>query len=332
MRYFVKAHTLARILIIDLSRTQMFTQKGDYQLAATYCEPDNGKNDTLQILTHGIGFDRHYWDFPYNNHNYSYVEQAVDQHGYSTLAWDRLGIGMSSRGDDPVNEIQVHLEIAALYALTVRAKEGTLSACLGKKFKHLQHAGHSFGSVITYGFSNMWPDMTEAIALTGFSQVGNFIAYFGLGGNFAPVKENKGLADKYPVGFLAPKSSIGVHINFFAPDDFDPEILPVAAMTGQPVSIGELLTVAAPTVVENQYPGRVLIITGEHDIPFCGGDCKATGVINGSAPDLLQASKPMFPKASSFKTVMVDGAGHGLNYQYTHVSTYKSILDFFGSS
>ncbi len=127
-------------------------------------------------------------------------------------------------------------------------------------------------------------------------------------------------------------SSIGVHINFFAPDDFDPEILPVAAMTGQPVSIGELLTVGGPTVVKSQYAGRVLIITGEHDIPFCGGDCKATGVINGTAPDLLQASKPMFPKASSFKTVMVEGAGHGLNYQYTHVSTYKSILDFFGSS
>jgi pimeloyl-ACP methyl ester carboxylesterase len=309
----------------------MFTQTGDYKLAATYCEPDNGKSDTLQILTHGIGFDRHYWDFPYNNYNYSYVEQAVDQHGYSTLAWDRLGIGMSSRGD-PINEIQVHLEVAALHALTMAARDGKLSSCLGKKFKHIQHAGHSFGSVITYAATNMWPDMSEAIALTGFSQVGNFIAYFGLGGNFAPVKENEGLKDKYPVGYLAPKSSIGVHINFFAPGDFDPEILPVAAMTGQPVSVGELLTVAAPVVIKNSFPGRVFIITGEYDIPFCGGDCKATAAVDSSLPDLLQVSKPMFPNAASFETKIVDGAGHGLNYQYTHVSTYSSILDFFGST
>jgi pimeloyl-ACP methyl ester carboxylesterase len=77
-------------------------------------------------LTHGIGFDRSYWDFPYHNYNYSYVYAAVDQAGYSTLSWDRLGTGQSSHGSDPINEIQASLEVAALYALTEKLRAGQI--------------------------------------------------------------------------------------------------------------------------------------------------------------------------------------------------------------
>lgn len=36
------------------------TVSGDYNISATYCEPDAGPGQVLQILTHGIGFDRRY--------------------------------------------------------------------------------------------------------------------------------------------------------------------------------------------------------------------------------------------------------------------------------
>lgn len=42
---------------------------GTYHIAATYCEPDSGTPTTIQILTHGIGFDRSYWDFSYSKSN-----------------------------------------------------------------------------------------------------------------------------------------------------------------------------------------------------------------------------------------------------------------------
>lgn len=29
-----------------------------YKIKATYCEPDHGASKVLQILTHGVGFDR----------------------------------------------------------------------------------------------------------------------------------------------------------------------------------------------------------------------------------------------------------------------------------
>lgn len=237
---------------------QYKTMTGNYKLAATYCEPDNGPGHALQVLTHGVGFDRSYWDFPFGNYNYSYVNRSLDA-GYSTLTWDRLGIGHSSHGD-PVNEIQIFLEIAALKALTEIARDGHLCG-VQHKFDKMVHLGHSFGSAMTYGLTAMYPNITNGIVLTGFSQVPQFMAYFALGGNFAPVSDNEILAEQYEVGYIAPKDSIGVQINFFGPDDFDPEVLQAATMSGQPAAIGELLTVGSGPK-SSDFSGPVMIITG----------------------------------------------------------------------
>ncbi|KAM4057703.1 serine aminopeptidase, s33 domain-containing protein [Hirsutella rhossiliensis] len=300
----------------------------DYKLATTYCEPENGPGHTLQVLTHGLGFDRSYWDFSYNNYNYSYVNQAIRQ-GYSTLSWDRLGVGQSSHGD-PLSEIQIALETAALKALTERVKDGKLGD-VKTKFSKMVHIGHSYGSAITFSLSSMYPNITDGIVLTGFSQNPSFVANIALGGNFAPVKENPVLANKYPEGYLAPKSSIDVHIIFFAPGDFDPKVLDIVASAGQPVTPGEILTFST-IGSESQFGGPVLIITGEKDIPFCGGDCFNAMSVNGSAPDLLEMSRPNFEKASVFQTKVVPGAGHGLNQQYSSGFTYKVILDFLSQT
>lgn len=238
---------------------QYKTVTGDYKLAATYCEAQEpSAPDALQILTHGVGFDRSYWDYPYNDFNYSYVRDAVE-HGYSTLTWDRLGVGESSHGD-PVNEIQIFLEIAALKALTELARAGNLPK-VSRRFSKISHVGHSFGSAMTYGLTALYPNISDAIVLTGFSQVPQYMAYFALGGNFVPVNESKSLADKYAPGYVAPKSSVGVHINFFGPDNFDSGLLESAYRNGQPAAVGELLTVGSVPKTSN-FAGRVMIITG----------------------------------------------------------------------
>ncbi|KAH0598446.1 hypothetical protein MHUMG1_03744 [Metarhizium humberi] len=304
------------------------TVSGNYTLAATYCEPDNGPGHALQILTHGVGFDRSYWDFSFANYNYSYVNRALDA-GYSTLTWDRLGIGRSSHGD-PVNEIQIFLEIAALKALTDTARGGQLRG-VAHKFNKTVHLGHSFGSAMTYALTALHPDITDAIVLTGFSQVPQFLAYFALGANFAPVANNRLLAGHYAAGYVAPRDSIGVHINFFGPGDFDPEVLKVATETGQPAAVGELLTVGS-VPKSSEFPGPVMIITGDRDIPFCGGNCMNTMAINGSASNLVEYSRDSFKKASAFQATVVPNAGHGLNYNYNAPDVYRAITDFIKAS
>ena len=107
----------------------------------------------LQILTHGIGADRSYWDLPFHNYNYSFVSEAVDKYDFSTFAYDRLGIGQSSHGE-PVNEIQAWLEIDALKVLTSQLKAGKVKGVPGP-FEKVVHTGHSFGSQQTYALTAM---------------------------------------------------------------------------------------------------------------------------------------------------------------------------------
>ncbi|KAK2131979.1 hypothetical protein NOF04DRAFT_1368488 [Fusarium oxysporum II5] len=304
------------------------TVSGNYELTATYCEPDAGPGKELQIMTHGIGFDRSYWDFPYNNYNYSYVARAVDEHGYSTLTWDRLGVGASSKGD-PLNEIQVYLEIAALKALTTKAREGSLG--VGCKYSKVVHLGHSFGSVISYALANESPELTDAVVLTGFSQATAYLGLFAVGSNFIPITATP-LADKYPAGYVGVSSTVGIQINFFAEGDFDPKILEVAYEKGQPVSPGELLTLGAPAGKNNTYTGPVQIVTGSRDVPFCGDNCYSTGSVDPKLPSLLDISRQFFTQASRFNTTVVPGAGHGLNFGYSHTVTYDAILEFLSES
>lgn len=300
-------------------------------------------------MTHGVGFDRSYWDYPYDHYNYSYVAEAVDEHGYSTFTWDRLGVGASSKGN-PINEIQQFLEIAALTELSTLLRKGSVKG-INAKFSKFVHAGHSFGSAITYNFINANPTFSDAAILTGFSQNPNFVTGFALGGNFKPVKEVPSQAAKYPAGYITVPSSTGVNIQFFAPHDFDPKLLTYAAANGQAAAPGEILTISAGAGVVNDFKGHLLIVTGsgcfhlsaclkslltpvtkDEDVPFCGGNCSDTTTIQGTFPDLISFSQPFFPNASSFKTSIIPGGGHGLNLGYSHKLTYSSIFNFLESS
>ncbi|KAF6821385.1 hypothetical protein CPLU01_12519 [Colletotrichum plurivorum] len=300
------------------------TVGGTYELAATYCQPNSGAGNILQILTHGIGFDRSYWDFPANGYNYSYVGPAVDDYGFSTLTWDRLGIAESSRGD-PINEIQAWLEVAALKALTDKARAGELTPGVGA-FDKIVHVGHSFGSAHTYALTAMYPDASDGIILTGFSQNGSYVPQFLLGGAFVPANSVPALSD-YVDGYMASGYEGATHIGFFAPGDFDPAILTAAYQTGKPVTVGELLTIGGETATPNSFSKPVLIITGERDVPFCGGDCFATG--NPDLPSIPAFSGKILSKADPFEAYIVKGAAHGLTLGYSHVETTSKMLDFF---
>nr|POF23959.1 hypothetical protein CFP56_54895 [Quercus suber] len=298
------------------------TVSGKYNLAATYCTPDSGDNGVTQVLTHGIGFDRSYWDFSANNYNYSYVSEAVDTYKFSTLSWDRLGLGQSSHGN-PLTEIQALLEVDALRALTEALKDGKIAGVPAPK--KTVHVGHSFGSEHTYALTAMYPGISDGIALTGFSQNGSFVPYFALGANLLQANLNPALTS-YVDGYLADSDESAVQENFFAPHQFDPAILTAATKTGQPVTVGELLTIGGETGSVNNFAGPTLIITGERDIPYCGGNCLAppTGYANIPA-----AAVKTLPKASPFQVTIVPNAGHGLNLEYSHPYTYGTINNFF---
>src|ERR1700761_2852060 len=60
--------------------TGYHTIKKTYEISTQFCTPDNPTSTApvLQILTHGISFDKTYWDMSFNNFQQSYVNNAVD--------------------------------------------------------------------------------------------------------------------------------------------------------------------------------------------------------------------------------------------------------------
>lgn len=101
--------------------------KGTYNISVQLCVPSEarGTGETLQIVTHGLLFDKRYWDSEYEPENYSYVRAAVGA-GYSVLTWDRLGTGQSDK-PDAYDVVQAPLELEILREITILARSRQLS-------------------------------------------------------------------------------------------------------------------------------------------------------------------------------------------------------------
>ena len=346
-----------------------------YNLSTQFCAPDNaslssnqsGSAAVLQVLTHGIGFDRTYWDLPYNGFNYSYVKAAT-QAGYYTFSYDRLGIANSSHGEP--NEIQAALEVGALYAMTTMLRNNSFPH-ITTNFSKIVHVGHSFGSTQTYALAALYPNATDGLVLTGFSTNGSFLSNFLTGGNFVQAAYNQPLrfgnltgpgagndpmaaadlvglleqtqladlvagasvqlpqSQNLPLGYLVASDITANQLLFLRQANVDPGLAVYAEATKQPVTIGELLTagVLAPT---NTFAGPVLVLSGQYDVPFCGGDCLATGGALASIPADVQKSFPNVA-ATDFQAYIQPDTAHGINLHYNATAAYGVVTSFLGS-
>ncbi|KAF2482664.1 hypothetical protein BDY17DRAFT_251478 [Neohortaea acidophila] len=299
------------------------TVSGTFNITATYCQPAAGAPDVIQVLTHGIGFDRGYWNLAFNNYNYSYTNVAVGTYGFATLAYDRLGIGESQHGD-PLNFVQSWIQMATLESLSNMLREGSIQGI--PKFEKVLHVGHSFGSIQTVGVLKMDPNVWDGVALTGYSTQSLYFDFFELASDFV---EAQPLIPEYPLGYLAPGGTAALEEDLLGPNEFDPTILPFLASTGAPPTVGEFLTLTAGSAADGpptEFTGPVLVISGQNDLPFCGGNCDQSFT---GYPTLPAAAQRLFPNASAYQTVIVPGSGHGLNLQYTHPFTYAQVNGFF---
>ena len=188
-------------------------------------------------------------------------------------------MGNSSHGD-PLNEIQIFLEVAATAKLTTMLRDGTFPT-ITHPFTTVFHVGHSLGSFEAYLLASMYPDLTDAIVLTGFSMDFASIGLFLAGGNFQlaslnqPLRFGNGIEQetgdrnspspqKLPNGYIISSNIEANKYLFFKPHHYDPEILEFAEKTKQPATLGELLTIGAiPSI--NNYAGPVMIMTGGTD-------------------------------------------------------------------
>ncbi|KAI7351409.1 alpha/beta-hydrolase [Hortaea werneckii] len=292
------------------------TVEGTYNLGATLCMPSGSNVKGVQLLTHGVGFDRYYWDF---TSEYSYVDRAA-QAGYATFFYDRLGVGQSEK-PDAVETVQTGLEIEIARTLAQSLRKGEFAR---KSFETVVGVGHSFGSIITEAITASTPSTFDAAILTGFSVDTAGIAPFITGLNLAIAKENSPF--RFPflsTGYLVSSNIISQQTGFFRAPGFSPDILRRAETTKQTFTVGELFTLAQAIRPATAYSNPVAVVNGDADLPFCFGDCAR----DDKAQAVRGALYPALPE-TKFGTYLAPQAGHGLNLHYSASGAFDWIMEF----
>ncbi|PWY72010.1 hypothetical protein BO83DRAFT_437926 [Aspergillus eucalypticola CBS 122712] len=273
---------------------------GSYDIEATYCLPadETSKTTKVQLLTHGIGGDRHYWDFA---SGYSYIDTAAAA-GYATFLYNRLGVGASSK-EDPLNVVQSPLEMEILKTLASKLRQGTLG-------------DRAFSTVV---------GTLDAAVLTGFALDSNGLPGFGLGLNAAIASETQpyrfsGLS----AGYFVAGTAVSNQIAFSYDPGFDPEILSLADATKGSFTLDELFTLTYVVNATSEFQGPVAVVAGNEDLPFCNGNCSSpTNILAGLVPAL-------YPEVSEAKTAtyVAPAVGHNLNLHYAALGAFDFIQDF----
>ncbi|KAK4454242.1 Alpha/Beta hydrolase protein [Podospora aff. communis PSN243] len=301
------------------------TLTANYSISATFCKPaipPKNHKHTVLIATHGLNFDRSYWDPALPKPTYSFVDWAVGN-GYSILYYDRLGVGKSSQVSGYV--AQLANQVAVATELTKLVKQGEYVAGLGKP-DAVVLVGHSFGSHVSLATVAESPDLVDGVVLTGFSLNATWLnlnGFIGAVGLRVASGQDAGKWGGLDTGYLTPVDLYANVGSFFKAPDYSHEVAMYADAVKTPFAVTELLdddNVPSPPFA---FKGAAMIISGKYDFIFCTSDCD----------DVLEnPGRQAFANARAFKAVSYPGAGHGLNLHLNAAGSFKEITDFLGEN
>ncbi|MCJ1326009.1 hypothetical protein MMC10_002672 [Thelotrema lepadinum] len=333
---------------------QNMTVSDTFDISAQLCIPQTGAKKThLQIATHGLVFDKRYWDVPIKASEYSYVDAAL-QAGYSILTYDRLGTGLSDK-PDAYTVVQAPLELEILRNITEQSRSGSLlqqaaaaasiafpnstttsfpfSSSL--TFDKIIHVGHSFGSFLTDALLIKYPNLTDAAVITGFilnSQLAN-MTITSADVTYAAENDPISFSDRGS-GYIVPATASALQATFFSTransttgiGGFEPKLLEHAFETRQPLTVGEWisggpLNLGAPAP---NFTGPVQFVVAEYDFLVCRGDCKGT-----FSEDTLGL---LYPAAKDVNVHIQEGTGHGLTMHKGAKAGYQVTLNWLDSN
>lgn len=159
------------------------------------------------------------------------------------------------------------------------------------------------------------------------SAISTVLSTYSLSDLLAPIDLSTLHPLDYPAGYLANRDANTQQYLFLLPTRFDPGLLAAGEASKQPVTIGELLTLGS-LPASSTFKGPVLVFTGSGDLPYCGGDCLATGGVGASIPAAVGKA---FPDAESYETYIQPATGHGLNFHYNATAGYSVIQNWLAA-
>lgn len=310
---------------------------GPFKLRGRFCEPEvyvPSNRDRLQVLVHGITFDRNYWSalgLPgYEPANYSWIDYASKQ-GYPTLSVDRLGNGLS---DHPNRTFAVTLpnHVKTLHDLITQIRN---NGSLGQSFSEIMYVGHSYGSLVGNLLSQEHPTDIDRLILTGFSKQTLF-SISGKAFRTALLPASFQDTDRFgqlSLSYFSSNSRPGrQHLCFAGASSYSPEIMDRDFEQRGTVTLGEMVTGISAPYPAPAYRGKVFVLTGDEDTIFCSSllgfgkaDCGT------SESGLVYDTRELYPSAASYDVFVPANTGHCLNLHYTARESFKVVHDWLNS-
>ncbi|CAL5869860.1 uncharacterized protein PFLUO_LOCUS4091 [Penicillium psychrofluorescens] len=315
---------------------------GIYTIAGRYCEPANAdpaRQNTLQILVHGITYDRNYWSgmgppgHQFNGTEYSWIDFASKE-GYPTLSIDRLCNGASSKPNGLL-ECQIPMNAETIHGVIQAARAGKIG---GRKFSKIIYVGHSEGSFTGNELAQLHPKDVDTYVLTGFTPllvlgaIGTILV-----GDFTPallVDKTRSPPSLDPTYTIATSQTGVTGVFYFG--DFNTLAADHDYSFRGTVTLGEFVSALLGQLPAPGFTGSVFALTGQEDQIVCArlptdplvgyrGNC-------GSGPSSYTAkTRNLYPNAASFGYGLVPNTGHDMNFHYTAQQTFQMAHDYLSS-
>ncbi|KAK3112949.1 hypothetical protein LTR53_010234 [Teratosphaeriaceae sp. CCFEE 6253] len=306
------------------------TTSGIFNIHVQVCVPKaRGREDVLQIATHGVHYDSRYWDSTYNPEDHSYVNAALKA-GYSILTYDRLGVGQSDILD-AYEVVQAPLELEILRQLTLMARNGTLYSVAAESSladtafhrpNKIVHVGHSFGSFLTLAFIAKYGSLRDGAIITGYILT-QWLASAGSTSWAVEYPSSSCPPFDRPSGYVV-CSKVGIQNIFFGGDPataYTPALLDYGNAIKQPAPIGEFAS--AFSLLGSYGPSftaPVQYLLPEQDFYICRGDC------NGPA-NVTQLAET-YPSATAIEVAIQPNTGHALTLHNNATAGFQVMFDF----
>ncbi len=275
-----------------------------YHIAGKLCWQGSLAGKTMQLLIHGYTYDQNYWDFPYQQPNYSYVASAV-QAGYATLAIDRIGVGQS---DHPAPELVTVLsEGYTVHQIVQDLRGGTIE---GTAFPKIVLVGHSLGTLIAWTEAATYQDVDGVIASGWMHTLNPVAAASILSSSYPAVLDPKFAGSGLPVGYLTTVPGTRGSL-FYNAANADPNVIALDEQLKQTGTDGEEATFATGNdpLLTLSIHVPVMTAVGQNDGIFCVP--LLLSCANGTA---VKAREQVFytPDAC-LEGYSLPGSGHDMN-------------------
>jgi pimeloyl-ACP methyl ester carboxylesterase len=257
---------------------------------------------------HGATYNHLYWNFPYGNGYYSYVDAATAA-GYATFDVDRIGAGNSSH--PPSAALTVYAAAVALHDAVTALRTGAVD---GHPFQRVVIVGHSLGSTEAWIEAARYHDV-DAVIVTGVLHAFSVTGLGALEADLYPAANDpkfagSGLDSGYLTTVPGTRESL-----FYDPATTNPAVAAADEATKDTTTATELADGAAilgepPTGQPSyQITVPVLSVVGEDDSFFCTG----VTAYNCADPASVQAfESKYYSPAAHLKVVVIPGTGHDL--------------------